>query len=458
MQHLTATCQLLLLGGLLLALPANAAAQRNPLVDMLDSPVKVDAEVYNAGEVVECSVAFPGTAALFGVDTAPQAPTNSFLVHELFGAFRTWKLDSACNITSTWTTQLAAVSMTGIAVPNGDRPLTYWAVDSQGAVIEEFAMGLGTPMGSEVPMMGGLMYGPLVIDDHQAGQIGCYNDIVNDRYTCVDMNDSGAFVCQYGNANDGGMGAFGNSIGDAFDTSTCSGATLVQATGWPDEGQVTRVGQYSCGIRDTACANQWDVSPFSTFTNDIDEFECGGEAGLIMVDAAGGNVFILKKPVGVADCQDSDANMDTFWLNASQGGAFFTVGIDTHAPISSAMQRTPLGNGKYIFHLNAGSPSSGTVSPLFDLGDQCFPFVGGSPVVVQNNLGKTHLVGQSSYFGNQEPPPARAPTFVRPTDAVVDTFNMPSGSEFTGHSIHVNGGASSAKGGSLSNAIIYDMR
>ena len=435
----------------------DASAQRNPIVDVFDSPIKVESEVYNAGEVISCSAAFPGTAALFGGDTVTEGASQSFIVNELFGTFRTFSMDGACNITGTWSTAFVGTTQTGCAVPNGSSA-TYWAVDTAGAVINEHTTGIGTATGTSVPVSGGLLYGSLVINDHTGGQDGCYNEIVNDTYTCIDMTATGAFICLYANADNTGGGAFGNSIGDAFDPSACSTTTLVQATGTINEGQVNRVGQYGCGGTDPSCSDQWDVGTFSTFVNDIDEYDCNGEPGLLTVDNAGGAVLLLKQPVGIADCQDIDSDMDLLWVNASQGGVFFQVPVNTAAPISTGMQKTALGNGKYVYHMNAGTPNSGTVSGLFDLGNQCFPFIGGSAVVIENNVGKTNLVGSTSYFGAPGSNPAKAPTFVRPTDAVVDTFNMPSGSQFTGQAIHLNGGASSAKGGSLSNALVYDMQ
>ena len=434
-----------------------AIGQRNPVTDLFDSPVKVEAEPYHAGEVITCSAAFPGTAALFGCDTVTQGASQSFIVNELFGTFRTFSMDGACNITGTWSTAFVGTTQTGCAIPNGSSA-TYWVVDTAGAVVNEHTTGIGTATGSSVPLSGGLLYGELVINDHQPGQDGCYVEIVNDTYTCVDFLGAGAFICMYANSDNSGAGAFGNSIGDAIDLVECFGAEFVQATGTINEGQVIRVGQYDCVAVDPDCVDKWDVGSFSTFTNGIEEFDCNGQEALIMVDNASGLVYILKKPIGIQDCQDMDSDMDLLWINSSQGGVGLTVSVNTAATISTGMQKTGAGNGKFVFHMNAGAPSGATVGPLFDLGNQCFAFIGGSPVVIENNVGKTNLVGSTSYFGSPGTDPGKAPTFVRPTDAVVDTFNMPSGSQFTGQSIHLNGAASSSKGGSLSNALIYDMQ
>ena len=87
-----------------------AQAQQNSATNLLDSPVKHEA-TYNAGETIVCSVALPGTAALFGTDTL-SATVDQFLTDELFGAFRVWQTDAACNILSSWSTAFAGSTMT----------------------------------------------------------------------------------------------------------------------------------------------------------------------------------------------------------------------------------------------------------------------------------------------------------------------------------------------------------
>jgi len=93
------------------------------------------------------------------------------------------------------------------------------------------------------------------------------------------------------------------------------------------------------------------------------------------------------------------------------------------------------GNGRFVYHMNSGTPNSTTVGPLLDLGNECHPFIGGSPVVVENNIGKTNLAGASNYFGVPISDPAKAPTFVCPHQVPIDTTNLPSGSFFTMQSV-----------------------
>jgi hypothetical protein len=435
-----------------------AQAQQNSAVNLLDSPVKTQNEVYNAGEVIQCSIALPGTAALFGCDTLTGSSGPVIMYSgELFGAFRVWEYDEGCTPTATWSTAFAGGTMTGLASPNGDTT-KYWVVNPGGSA-DQHNYGVGTATGTTVPLVATGLLGAGVIDDNVGGEILCVDDIVLDNYTCVDLNAAGAFVCSFANADNTGSGAYGNSIGDAVTPGDCGGGTLVAATGSIGEGQVTRVGQYTCpGGVDPGCTDRWSVAAFSTFTNGIEEFDLGGTRTLHMLDNAGSTVFILQQPVGIADCQDIDADMDLVYCNASQGGANYSVDVATAGTLSVANQRTGAGNGKFVHQMWAGVPDGSTVAPLFDLGNACNSFLGGA-VVVENNVGKTNIVGASNYFGAGISDPAKAPTFLGSLlQASIDTANLSAGSQWTHQAIHLNGSASSKKGGSLSNALIMNMQ
>ena len=447
---------------------AAANAQLNSSVNLLDSPVKSDTPIYDAGEVAICSVTLGGAPALFGTDTVDGAAASKLFVQdELFSPFRVFELNDDCSTGAlgTYSTAFLSSTMTGIAVSNSNTA-NYWVIDPVSQTINEFVRGTGASAGSApvaLPASAGL-YGALVIDDNQAGDIACANEIVADLNICVDIAGI-APSCSFINADNlGGGGAFGNGIGDAQDTSICSGGTLVVSAGTIGEGQVTRVGQYDCVALDASCFNQWDVSTFSTFVNGIEETEIGGEKSLAIADNVTGTFLILQQPVGISDCQGVDADMDLVYVNGSQGGLDFTVQVDTSATLGVGMQRTGAGNGRFVNHTNAGAPSSSTVTPLFDLGDGCFPFISGmgivaSPDVVENNVGRTSLVGASNYFGPAIADPAKAPTFLASlTQAAIDTGNLSGGTEWTHQSIHINGAASSAKGGSLSNGIVMQMQ
>jgi len=209
----------------LAASPTAALAQRNSAVDLLDSPVKTD-EVYQVGEVIICSLALPGTAALFGCDTLTGSSGPVIMYSgELFGAFRVWEYDEGCTPTATWSTVFAGATMTGLASPNGDTT-KYWVVNPGGSA-DEHDYGVGTATGTTVPLVAAGLLGAGVVDDNVGGEILCVDDIVLDNYTCVDTAAAGSFVCSFVNADNTGGGAFGNSVGDAVTPGDCGGGTLV---------------------------------------------------------------------------------------------------------------------------------------------------------------------------------------------------------------------------------------
>lgn len=435
-----------------------AGAQLNATTQLLDSPVKIEGEVYAASGVVMCSVALPSTASMFGCDTVTGtlAPVEMF-AGELFGSFRVWSYDENCVPTATWSTALVGgTTMTGLAMENGDTA-HYWAVTLGGSV-NEYVYGVGTATGASIPFVTVGAAGSAVIDDNQAGEILCINDIVLDTYTCVDMLASGAFVCSYANVDNSGGGAFGNGHGDAVFPADCSGATLVHATGELTAGGVERVGQYDCGVVDPACSDRWCIGSITAFTNGIEEFERNGDRCLQLVDNAASRVVILCQVH--EGCQDIDPDMNLIFVNASQGGPDYTVEMLSGGPLGVSTLKTVAGNGRFVHHMRAGFPDAGTITPLFDLGNACFDFLThASSSVIENNVGFTTLVGASRYFTATIPDPAKAPTFLPSlTQGLVDIANMPVGSQWTHQSIHVNSASSSKKGGSLSNAVCMEIQ
>jgi endonuclease I len=122
-----------------------------------------------------------------------------------------------------------------------------------------------------------------------------------------------------------------------------------------------------------------------------------------------------------------------------------------------------LGNGKFIVHLNAGEPDDSTLTLLpAQLGEICFPILidpygTANPSAVWNALGKELKVGASRFFEVPIPDPARAPvTFY--SAASVDPARMPVGSRWTLQGIVLNPEATSPKGGSVTNAIVLEVR
>lgn len=443
-----------------------ARAQADALLRAVDSPIKMQPQSYAANEAVKCSLPLPASAALFGTDTKGAVSTGGgsceIITNELFSPFRVFRTDCTLTPLSTWSSAgIVGLTVTGIAFPNAGAG-TYWQVDPfGGAVITEFTTGTGVPTGNNLPTpAGGSVWGSLVFDDNLPGEILCINEIALDATTCIDANAGGVVVCTYPNSdNSGGAGAFGNGTGDAVNPGDCSGQTLVNASGTITEAQVTRVGQYDCTGADPACADRWSTAvTASTFINGVEEFPYHSDRALVAIDNVTSVIFILSQPVGIADCQDIDADMDVVWVNGSQGGGGFVVNVNVNATLAVAVRKTSAGNGRFIHHMNAGIPNSSTVGALFDLGNRCFPFLGGSPAVIENNVGKTGLVGASNYFGAAISDPAKAPTFLASLlQPAIDVTNLPAGVSFTHQLIAVNSASSSAKGGSLSNAVVMTM-
>ena len=121
------------------------------------------------------------------------------------------------------------------------------------------------------------------------------------------------------------------------------------------------------------------------------------------------------------------------------------------------MTRIAGSNGKFIFHVDAGIPGNGSVTPLLDLGQSCFPFIDPTSAIVANNAGRTDRVGASSYFMSPRPDPAKAPSFFDPTQPVLDLANLSAGSDWTGQAVALNPASSSKRGVSLTNAIRFSI-
>lgn len=445
-----------------MVLATTVAAQRNAAVDLLDSPIKHEHAVYDVA-AISCSLPLPGTAALFGVDEVlPGAANVQLVTNELNAPFRVWQSDQSCTLISSWNTAFPGPTATGIAVANN--PATYWLLDPQALQAIEFNLGVGNQTGNAFPLPLGLpLPGPAVIDSNAVvPETLCFQDIILDQIFCVDVGAGGAPLCNFANADNTGSGAFGNGIGDAADPTACANATLVHSSGTAAEGQVTRVGQYDC-INGT-CASTWLIGSLSTFINGIEEFLPGGpmpgpvgDPCLAIVDNVTSTLIILCEVPGIGECQEVDAGSDVLFVNGSQGGAVtLAVRIDRDATLDTAMQQISGSNGKYIFHFNPGEPSSATITPLLDLGDMCFPFLSATPAVVANNVGKTNLAGASNYFGTPQPDPTKAPAFINSmSQSVIDQFNFPSGSKWTGQAVAVNPASSSKRLASKTNGTIF---
>lgn len=465
----------------LLALAAvlltNAAghAQYNAATNLIDSPSKLPPGSRQfVGETVVCSIPLgqPGTA-LFGTDTVdPDADPLTFISGEINPPFRVFKTDEQCNLISSWTTAAgAATSMTGIAagLPQLE---TYWAVHpSPTPLVAEYRLGTGVPTGRVclLPTFSPGPFGPLVIDSNVGpmSELAYVEDITSDNIFGINLANCMQF-CTFRNPDDDGSGAFGNGLGDAAYPSQCNGSTLVISSGMRIEGGVTRVSQIDCSAN--VCPDTWDLTNvgggFNSFLNGIDEFApTAAFAGptsavryIVVIDNLTGEKRIVCKPVGLMECQGPDPEGDVLQVNGSDGGTDYVEEIDPTGSVSTSILEIVGSNRKFVFHFNEGIPDATTVTPLLDLGSSCFPFIGGMPRIVANNIGKTNAVGGSSYFGVSQPNPSKAPTFIDPTQATLDIANIPSGTQWTGQAVAHNPAASSVRGASLTNAIVYDVQ
>jgi len=456
----------------LFGLVATGSAQQNAAWNLLDSPVKVEAETSSAGEVVACSALVGGgTASLFEVDNEGASSPDEFLGNELFGSFRVFHTNELCAVLSTFTLAFPGTTATGLAWDHL-APATLFCVDafSTGTIIQ-FSWPAGTPTGTSTPLAAGFpgVWGPLAIDRNVAGKIGYCEDIAADvvvQYNLV----TDAVGCSFSNPDNGsGSGAYGNGLSPAAVPAGGGGKTLVVASGLITEGQVTRASQMDC--TGMGAYGSWDIATPTGpsgefFVNGIDEYSSAAYGGVAL--NAFGNVtglqFIITQTVGIGDCQGKDApDSNVVYVNASQGGGDFSEPIVNTNPLGLAIQLPPAGgNGKYVVHMDSGTPSSGTITALpASLGSTCFPFLippfgAGAPVSVWNNIGKTERVGASNYFGTPIANPAKAPAFFH-TDANGDPVNLPGGSNWTLQGIIINPTASSPKGASVTNAVIMAL-
>ncbi len=463
----------LVAGSFLLVLcAASARAQVDAGTALIDSPVKLEPSATLAGESVVCSIPLvQAQASLFGVDTIdPDASPVEFVSSELQSPFRVFRTDESCAFISSWTTGVpgSVVTTTGIAVSNTTD--TYWVVHTNTPpFLAEYILGTGVPTGQNCPLPVGApaMWGPAVIDSNETARELLYvENVVTDQVMGIDLS-SCSMICNFGNPDNQGGGAFGNGLGDAAFPQECRRAELVISSGRPAEGQVSRIGQIDC--EGNYCPDRWDLRGISTFINGIDEFRPSGAAFagpatdavryIVLIDNLTGEKKIVCRPFGITDCQGRDPGTLVLFVNGSLGGATYTVPVDPTTSISTAFQRVSGSNGKFVYHFNAGVPDSSTLTQTLDLGPACFPFLDGSPSIVENNLGKTNLVGPTNYFGTVQTDPSPAPVFIEPNQVVIDATNLPSGSKWTAQAVAVNPATTSQiKPVSLTNAIIVDIR
>lgn len=455
----------------LVAFSAMASAQQNAAWNLLDSPIKTQAEVANAGETLGCTLLLlGGTGSLFGADEVGNNNPNVFVGSELAGTYRVELFDETCTSSSTWSTAFPGPTMTGITVDGAN----YWAVDPFGTgQIHQFVLNSGAPTGATpVNLAAGFpgVWGPIDIDSNKPGKIAPCEDIAADVAVEYDLS-TGAIGGTIPNPDNGlGTGAYGNGISAAADPAACSGATMVMSSGSLSNGQVVRASQVD--VSGTLCYSTWDIAtPTGVtgefFVNGIAEFNSnsgfgGGGKRLMCLGNVTSIAYNVGRPAGIADCQGIDGEK-TLFVNSSLGGSGFSVAINNTYPLGFAMQKpSGGGNGKFIAHLNSGTPSAGTITGLpASLGSFCFPllippFGTGNPASVWNSIGKTDRVGASNYFGTPIANPANPPVYFL-ADGDGDAANFTLGSQWTIQAVQLNPASSSPKGASVTNATIIDV-
>ncbi len=165
---------------------------------------------------------------------------------------------------------------------------------------------------------------------------------------------------------------------------------------------------------------------------------------------------------GTVDSSMNDVQ-DVLFLNGQVGGDERTVPVDSGDLIWASILAPPQGGpGRFVVHANLGLPNADTQSPLPDgIGIGCFEFLftrGSSPAAVWDNTGKARLVGSSRYFdGSAIRDPERAPTtFLQLFDG--DDVHLPPGTTVTFQGILFDPGSASARGASVTNAVMLGVR
>jgi hypothetical protein len=161
---------------------------------------------------------------------------------------------------------------------------------------------------------------------------------------------------------------------------------------------------------------------------------------------------------GIGACQGKDGE-DVLTINGSTGlDRQHTVVADATGPIVFSIGLPAAGgSGRFIAHLNWGTPTSDSITVLRpSLGAGCFPFLiaqGADPVAIFNSIGREEDIGSSEYFGTPIPDPAPAPTDFLDLP-YGDPVCFPVGYVFTLQAVIKNPAVPVGKKVSITNAIV----
>lgn len=442
---------------------------RNAAVDLIESPLQYERS-HAVGESVACMFEPPGSSlSLFGIDRIDDAASPEFILSAVAAPFEVYRFDEDCNLISSWSTIFGGATLTGIAYDaSGAGPRNssrYYAVNPSGS-INGYNSFTGIPTGIEIILPATMILpGPITKNPHVPGDLVYVGDLVRDVVIEIDLA-TGSVGCSFVNPDNSGEGAFGNGVSEAADPAACGGATLVMSSGTPGEGQVTRATQLDC-VSNT-CRDVWDLAtplaPFGeTFVNGIEEYRSAadGDVYLMAVGNATRTVYKIDRPSDARDCQGRDDDMELVFVNGQTGTGDFVVEVESGSELRYSIAAPPAGGpGRYVVHLNAGSPDDSTLRSLpSGIGTACFDLLvsrGAMPISIWNCAGKTRHVGESNDFGSLIPDPATAPADFD-INPLGDPVNYPVGSTWTLQGVIANPAASSPRGASLTNAVIVQI-
>jgi len=441
------------------AVPGIALGQLSAQTSLLLPPYTVE-PVMEVTSFVVRSVPFEptGTVAPWGV--AEDTSNGKLLFSEIRQPFTVQTRNKDLSLVGSVTFAMPAASMTGIAYDAKND--TVWGVDVNANKIHEFNKTTGVATGSVITLTTGGVTGPCTIDlnDGLGGDTMYYEDISADMIYDLDIRSGMNGTCSH--LNPLGSGTYGNGLSAAYQP-TYTGELWATA-GTTGAGQPTHIfsGNPCFGHSYSAYVDLVQAYPQETFWQEIQHTFDPSVPDAPVWYAVGGStnlLFELQALKGIEDCQGKDG-VNVLFVNGDNAQ---NVSIIAGWPYHFGIQKPQAGgNGKFIIHMNAGTPVDPTLTTLpAGLGVICFPLLfppygSANPVSVWNSLGQTAKLGTSNYFGASIADPPSAPTFFQQS-VIGDTTNLPVGSQFTLQGVILNPAASSPKNASVTNGIVITV-
>ncbi len=142
---------------------------------------------------------------------------------------------------------------------------------------------------------------------------------------------------------------------------------------------------------------------------------------------------------------------NVLFVNGSSGGPSRAVEVVEGDFLTITLLR-PLagGSGRFVLHADEGDALLPRRDELpFEIGTTCFPFLDSndaSPVIIANGIGKTGIVGESSFYGSPTQDPEAATTELLYPD-------LPAGTALTLQGLILDPASPSPKSASVTNAV-----